>query len=88
MRYFVRFQVREIVSARPEDCGQDEPLELPEPTWIPSPGDSITLQYGGEPKAFVILTRHFNYSLADNRYSVNVTMRSATPEEMLSRLKD
>ena len=82
MKYSVVFQVMEHSSVRPDSCCQDEPFQVEEPTWIPSVGDSVVMDYGGKRQAFIVLTRHFTYDGTTVTYTVNVVMRPAAREEL------
>ncbi len=87
MKYSVSYQIMEPGEDRPYDVNQDEEITTTdEPTWIPSPGDSIAMNYGQKMRAFTVLTRHFYFS--HDYYMCNVVMRSATPDEIGKRLKE
>jgi len=87
MKYHVEFQIKEPDAKRPTDSIQDEELVSESPQWIPAPGDSIGLLYGGAEKAFIVLTRHFHLDVKHDIYNVNIVMRTAMTDEIASRIK-
>lgn len=88
MKYKIEFQQKHPGDARPEDVVQDDPYisEDGESLPIPDVGDSVSLEYGGKPQAFKVLTRHFSY--CGDFCAVNIVVAEISPDEMASRLKE
>jgi hypothetical protein len=88
MEYVVEFQVQQEHDGRPEDCSQDEQLVVGDPTWVPAPGDTIDLKYGGKPCFFTVVSRHFHYSGESEIFHVNVVVRHTPLEERMKRISE
>jgi hypothetical protein len=85
-KYSIQYQIKEKGELRPYDCGQDEEIYTEEPTWVPSPGDSVSMMYGEKMRAFIVLTRHFSYTR--QHVFANIVMRSAEGNEISERIKE
>ena len=88
MKYKLEFQYKEPRRSRPFDEAQDEQIVLESGEFVPIPdvGDSVTLLYGEEPRAFKVVTRHFSYM--SNWCVVNIVVTNISDEEMGARLKE
>lgn len=88
MKYKIEFQYKTSRSSRPEDAVQDDEILFEGGQFLPIPNveDSVTYMYGGKPKAFKVLTRHFSY-LGDFCV-VNIVVTDISKEEFAARLKE
>lgn len=90
MKYTVQFQYKDPESARPEDCSQDEENEIVIEdgsfTPLPNVGDSVSYKYGGRVKAFMVLSRHFDYQ-SPNWCIINIVVTDISDDEINARIK-
>jgi hypothetical protein len=85
--YKVEFQYKAPGSSRPEDVIQDEEIKFDTGQFLPLPnvGDSVAYNYGGQHRAFKVISRHFAY--LSNWCIVTIIVTDISDEEMASRLK-
>lgn len=87
MKYKIEFQYKAPGSSRPEDAVQDEEIKFDGGQFIPIPsiGDSVAYNSGGQHTAFKVISRHFAY-LSD-WCAVTIVVTDISNDEMASRLK-
>lgn len=88
MRYSVQFQYLPEGQTSPLNYGQDDEIvfEDGEFTPIPNVGDSVSCMFGGESKAFKVVSRHFGYF--SGWCAVNIVVTDISAEEYKARLKE
>lgn len=79
-KYFVQYQVKESSEKYPSKTVAEEHIRTNEPSWMPSPKDSVLLTFYDKPELFIVLSRRFSYEKSG--MSVNIVVRPATGTEI------
>jgi hypothetical protein len=87
MKYKIEFQYKGENDERPDDVIQDERIIFENGEYIPIPnvGDSVEYKYNGTEQDFLVVSRHFSYTMG--WCVVNIVVTDISEEEMAKRIK-